>query len=113
MAASKLAPATPATREPPVATPPPHPKMDYSLVRVIDSILVGYRMSMQRVDRALQKAGLEPIPTVGQPFDPELMEVMEVTLASGRPAGEVLEEVRKGYLWNGRVFRYAQVRVAK
>ena len=32
---------------------------------------------------------------------------------SGRPSGEVIEEVRRGYLWNGRVFRYAQVRVAK
>ena len=26
---------------------------------------------------------------------------------------EVVEEVRRGYLWNGRVFRYAQVRVAR
>jgi len=38
---------------------------------------------------------------------------VEAVLDSGRPAGEVIEEVRRGYLWNGRVFRYAQVRVAK
>ena len=41
------------------------------------------------------------------------MEVVEAVADSGRPAGEVIDEARPGYLWNGRVFRYAQVRVAK
>ena len=38
---------------------------------------------------------------------------LEAVGDSGRPSGEVLDEVRRGYLWNGRVLRYAQVRVAK
>lgn len=46
-------------------------------------------------------------------FDPERMEVVEVVIDSGKPAGEVIEEVRRGYFWRGRVFRFAQVRVAK
>jgi len=50
---------------------------------------------------------------VGEHFDPEIMEVVEAVAASGRPAGEVLEEVRRGYIWRESVFRYAQVRVAK
>jgi len=70
-------------------------------------------MSVQRVERALRQQGLEPIPAVGEPFDPERMEVVEAATGTGRPSGEVLEEVRRGYLWNGRVFRYAQVRVAR
>jgi molecular chaperone GrpE len=41
------------------------------------------------------------------------MEVLEAVPANGRPAGEVVEEVRRGYRWRGQVFRYAQVRVAK
>ena len=73
----------------------------------------GYAMTLQRVERAMAQHGLEPIPAVGQPFDPDRMEVLEVVLDSGRPSGEVVEEVRRGYLWQGRVFRYAQVRVAK
>lgn len=81
--------------------------------RVLDSIVVGYTMSLQRVERALQQYGLEPIPATGQPFDPERMEVLEAVPDSGRPTGEVLEEVRPGYLWQGRVFRPAQVRVAR
>jgi len=78
-----------------------------------DSVITGYTMSLQRVERALQSHGLEPIASAGQPFDPERMEVLEAVGDTGRPAGEVVEEVRRGYLRDGRVFRYAQVRVAK
>jgi molecular chaperone GrpE len=79
----------------------------------LDSVITGYTMSLQRLERALQQHGLEAIPSAGRPFDPERMEVLEAVADSGRPAGEVVDEVRRGYLWNGRVFRYAQVRVAK
>jgi molecular chaperone GrpE len=80
---------------------------------LLASLLTGYTMSLQRIERALQEHGLEAIPTTGKRFDPERMEVVEAVVDSGRPSGEVVEEVRRGYLWNGRVFRYAQVRVAK
>jgi len=80
---------------------------------LLDSIFTGYTMSVQRIERALEQAGLEPISCVGQSFDPELMEVVAVAPESGRAAGEVVEEVRRGYLWRRRVFRYAQVSVAK
>jgi len=81
--------------------------------QMLASILTGYTMSRQRVERALQQHGLEPIPAAGEQFDPERMEVLEVVTDSGRPSGEVVGEVRRGYLWRGRVFRFAQVRVAK
>jgi molecular chaperone GrpE len=77
------------------------------------SLATGYTMSLQRVERALQQHGLEAMAVVGTPFDPERMEVLEVVADSGRPSGEVVGEVRRGYVWQGRVFRYAQVRVAK
>jgi molecular chaperone GrpE len=81
--------------------------------QMLAAVLTGYTMSMQRVERALRQHGLEPIPAVGQPFDPERMEVLEVVTDGDRPSGEVVGEVRRGYLWRDRVFRYAQVRVAK
>lgn len=79
----------------------------------LDGLIAGYRMSLARVDRALDQFGLEPIVAEGEPFDPELMEVVEVAGDTGRPAGEVVEEVRRGYLRGEVVFRYAQVRVAR
>ncbi len=80
---------------------------------LLSSLVMGYTMSLQRIERTLRQHDLDAIPTVGERFDPEQMEVVEAVANSGRPTGEVLEEVRRGYLWNGRVFRYAQVRVAK
>jgi molecular chaperone GrpE (heat shock protein) len=41
------------------------------------------------------------------------MEVVEAVTEAGRERTEVIEEVRRGYLWRGRVFRFAQVRVAR
>jgi molecular chaperone GrpE len=83
------------------------------LEQLLDSVLTGYRMSLQRLERAFEKAGLEPIPCIGQPFNPEQMEVVAAVADSGRPQGEVIEEIRRGYFWRGRVFRFAQVSVAK
>ena len=79
----------------------------------LSALLTGYTMSLQRVDRALKQHGLEPIPAVGQVFDPERMEALEAVPGTGRASGEVMDEIRRGYLWNGRIFRFAQVRVAK
>jgi molecular chaperone GrpE len=81
--------------------------------QLVTSIVTGYTMSVQRVERALAQYGLEALPCVGQPFDPERMEAVEVVAEAGRTTTEVIEEVRRGYLWRGRVFRFAQVRVAR
>jgi molecular chaperone GrpE len=79
----------------------------------LDALIAGYKMSLARVDRALAQFELETIPAEGQTFDPELMEAVEIAGDSGLPAGEVVEELRRGYLWHGTVFRYAQVKVAR
>lgn len=79
----------------------------------LEALLTGYRMGMQRIERAIVNNGLEPIPSVGMPFDPEIMEVAEVVREEGRAKTEVIDELRPGYRWRGRLFRCAQVRVAK
>jgi molecular chaperone GrpE len=81
--------------------------------QILTSVAAGYTMTLQRVERALSKHGLEAIVAVGRPYDPERMEAVEAVTDSSRPSGEVLDEVRRGYLYQGRVFRFAQVRVAK
>jgi molecular chaperone GrpE len=79
----------------------------------LDGLIAGYRMSLNRVDRAVGLVGLEPIPAVGERFDPELMEAVEVVADPGRSAGEVIDEVHRGYRWRGVVFRFAQVKVSR
>lgn len=81
--------------------------------QIVASLLDGYAMSVQRVDRLLQANGLEPIATEGERFDPERMEALEPVYGSGRPAGEVVEELRRGYRHGERIVRFALVRVAR
>jgi molecular chaperone GrpE len=91
------------------AVPDPAPRFR----QMLDALLVGYDMSLQRIERALDQQGLESTAGIGEPFDPETMEVAEVVRESGRTATEVIDVLRPGYRWRGRLFRYAQVRVAK
>jgi molecular chaperone GrpE len=80
---------------------------------ILDSLLVGYTMSLQRLDRALEQHGLERIACVGMPFDPEIMEAVEVVKDASRSNSAVIEDVRPGYRYRGQLFRCAQVRVAR
>ena len=73
----------------------------------------GYALSLRRVERLLPTLELEPVLCTGDEFDPELMEVVEVVGDSGEDAGTVIEDVRPGYLWRGKLLRFAQVKVAR
>ena len=73
----------------------------------------GYAMSLRRAERILTALQLEPLACVGERFDPETMEAIEVSGDSGYPSGIVAEEVRPGYRWRGKAFRFAQVKVAR
>lgn len=80
---------------------------------LVESLVVGYTMSIQRLDRVLEQHGLERIACAGRPFDPETMEVVDVVMDASRSSSEVIEEVRPGYRYGGQPFRCAQVRVAR
>jgi molecular chaperone GrpE len=79
----------------------------------LSATAAGLRMSENRFERLMREVGLEPVECLGRPFDPETMEAVEAIADSGQPPGTVIEELRRGYRWRGRVFRFAQVRVAR
>ena len=60
----------------------------------------------------LEKFGVTPFASVGQPFDPERHEAIARVPAQGQPEGTVVDETARGYLLNGRVLRPAMVTVA-
>jgi len=61
---------------------------------------------------ALGKEGLERIDPVGQPFDPTEHEAVVHEADGGGPNGpEVVEVLRSGWRWRGRVVRAALVKV--
>ena len=80
---------------------------------LLAGIADGYAMSLRRVERVLPQFNVTPIESLGQPFDPELMEVVEVVESDDENSGTVVEEVRRGYRWKEKMFRFAQVKVAR
>ena len=58
----------------------------------------------------LEKEGLERVAPAGEPFDPNLAEAVMHEPGDGEPT--VVEVLRTGYLWQGRVIRPAMVKVA-
>ena len=58
----------------------------------------------------LQKSGLEALDLQGQPFDPALAEAVLHEEGDGSEA-VVVEVLRTGYRWKGRVLRAAMVKV--
>ena len=77
------------------------------------------REALDLVERSLRQVltvrGLERIEAAGKPFDPNIHEAVAkraVDPAKGEKPNLVLEELRAGYLWQGRVLRAVQVLVS-
>jgi molecular chaperone GrpE len=77
------------------------------------ALLEGYGLIQGRLTRALAADHVQRIATLGKPVDPERMIVVEVVEAPEKAPGTVVEEVRRGYTWNDRVLRCAEVRASR
>jgi molecular chaperone GrpE len=69
----------------------------------------GMAMNLRRLDETLARRGVQPLAALGRAFDPHRMHAAEITVDPARPAGEVVAEVRPGFLLDGEVLRPAEV----
>lgn len=84
------------------------------LLPVLDTLILAQKhdknktleISINQFLDVLKSEGVVKIETIGQVFDPSLMEC--VTIVEGKD-GEVVEEVRSGYMLGDRLLRPAQV----
>ncbi len=76
------------------------------------SVVAGIELIQRELLRALEKFGVTPFESVGQPFDPTRHEAVARVHAPDQPDMTVVSEVTRGYLLNGRVLRPASVTVA-
>jgi molecular chaperone GrpE len=72
----------------------------------------GMRIIHQEFLALLEKHGVLPFVSVGTPFDHNLHEAVAMAKHEGSEPGTVVDELRRGYLWNNELLRHAQVRVA-
>ena len=76
------------------------------------AVTAGVELTQRELLRVIEKFGVTPFSSVGQPFDPERHEAIARVPAEGRPEGTVMGETARGYVLNGRVLRPAMVTVA-
>jgi len=78
-----------------------------------ENLYTGIEIIYRQLCNLLTQEGVEPIESVGKPFDPQYMDAFQRVETSEYPEGTVTAEVQKGYLLQGKVLRPALVIVAK
>lgn len=70
------------------------------------------RMVQWQMNEVMRGEGLNPVPTVGEPFNPYVHEAIEAVEDSDKPEGTIVEEVLKGYTLGDEILRPAHVKVS-
>lgn len=78
---------------------------------VSTTFLQGIELIYRKFLSILEKEGVRPIETKGQKFDPKYHEAVATVSLPEREDFEIIEEVRRGYLYHDEVLRPAQVKV--
>jgi molecular chaperone GrpE len=79
-----------------------------------NAVRQGVQMIWQQFEGFLRDQKVEPIPTIGQVFDPAYHEVLSTVPATAQtPANTIVTEVKAGYRIDGRLLAPAQVIVAR
>jgi len=71
----------------------------------------GLKISKDHFIQILKDAGLEEIEMMGKDFDPISAEAVE--LVPGKEEGKIVEVLQKGYKFEDKIIRVAQVKVSK
>ncbi len=71
----------------------------------------GVELIVKQMDDVLRQLQVNPIPTVGEAFDPRIHEALGSVEREDLPDQHVAEEIRRGYKLRERLLRPALVRV--
>lgn len=77
-----------------------------------EAVLSGVKMVFKKLCEILEGEGLRRIEAIGKVFNPELHEAVLRVEVEGQEDGVIIDEVRRGYMFKGRVIRPSIVKVA-
>ncbi|EXJ15732.1 nucleotide exchange factor GrpE [Imhoffiella purpurea] len=77
----------------------------------VGSMAEGLGISLRRLDETLARQGVHHFEALHRRFDPHRMRANELADDPDRPEGQVVEELRKGFMLNDALLRPAEVRV--
>lgn len=78
----------------------------------LEALIKGLEMTFRQLDQLFEREGLEPIPAVGHPFNPELHQAIMQVESDEHEEGIIVEEVQKGYKLKDKVVRPSMVKVS-
>lgn len=78
-----------------------------------EQIAEGVRRTAASFESALAAAGVEPLKSVGEDFDPELHDAVETVPVEPEAEGKVVAEYARGYRIGDRLLRPARVKVGR
>ena len=91
--------------------------LERALEAPVGTDVEGYRKGVELVHQQmmdlLRRRGVKPIESVGADFDPRIHEAVAHEASANHREGEVMEELRRGYMLGERLLRPAMVKVAK
>lgn len=73
----------------------------------------GTELILKQLLEVLSGVGLQPVESVGVPFDPNVHEAVATEQTEDYPPGYVVEELTRGYAINGKILRVGMVKVAE
>jgi len=77
------------------------------------SILEGIKRTANSFENSLANASVEPVPAVGEDFNPELHEAVDTAVVDSELDGKVIEEYSRGFRIGDRLLRPARVKVGR
>jgi len=77
-----------------------------------NEMIEGFLQIEKQLKEILKKEGMERIKTEGEDFNPEFHEAVE-RIEKEKESGKVIEEVRAGFKFKGKIIRPAKVKVVK
>ncbi len=76
-----------------------------------DQLRQGVELIVKQMDEVLRGLNVQPVPTVGEPFDPRVHEALGSVERDDLPDHSVADEVRRGYKLRDKLLRPAMVRI--
>jgi molecular chaperone GrpE len=77
------------------------------------AVQAGVDMIHVQIQKFLKDMGVERIKSVGEKFDPHMHEAVETTDEKDKEEGTIVEELKAGYTFNGKLLRPAFVKIVK
>jgi molecular chaperone GrpE len=87
--------------------------LEHKPAGIDDAWAKGLQLSVRKLEEVMAAHGVEPIESVGTPFDPKLHEAIGQEESMEHPEDTVVSELRRGYRIRDRVLRPSLVRVSR